>query len=230
MTLQLAVAASVLPASRARVATPLQGAPARTGRSAPCASCSTACGLPDNAADAAWAMADALLAAGRRGDVAPDSLVRSGLPGAARLHSRPAAGPLGARRPGRPAQAGGRDRRIPRAPRLRPAGRPAARRRARRPRGRRRQRPGPRRGLRGARGRARRRRAHGRGPGLRPRSRLPGRTRGSRPRDQPIKVRSSASSGPAHRRCPNTFRCATGSSAACRWPWSSSRHPRRAAR
>jgi len=34
--------------------------------------------------------------------------------------------------------------------------------------------------------------------------------------------------GPAPRRFPSTFRCATGSSAGSRWPWSSSKPPRRA--
>ena len=68
MTLQIALAASVLPASRARVA-----ALFKHHRQHPDALSLLvdACGLPDTATDAALAMADALLAAGRHNHLLP---------------------------------------------------------------------------------------------------------------------------------------------------------------
>jgi DNA processing protein len=69
MTLQTAVAASVLPASRARVATLFKVH--RHHGDASLNLVIDACGLPDSAADAAFAMAAALLAAGRGTHVQP---------------------------------------------------------------------------------------------------------------------------------------------------------------
>ena len=70
MTLQLAVAASVLPASRARVASLFKAHRHEPGDLA-LRLIVGGCGLPDNAAEAAWAMAEALLAAGHLRDVLP---------------------------------------------------------------------------------------------------------------------------------------------------------------
>src|SRR4051794_14808703 len=68
MTLQTAVAASVLPASRARVASLFKD---HRQRPDALALLVDACGLPDTATDAALAMADALLAAGRAKNLLP---------------------------------------------------------------------------------------------------------------------------------------------------------------
>src|SRR4051812_42909675 len=68
MTLQTAVAASVLPASRTRVASLFKD---HRQRADALLLVVDACRLPDTASDAALAMADALLAAGRASNVLP---------------------------------------------------------------------------------------------------------------------------------------------------------------
>ncbi len=70
MTLPLAVAASLIPASRTRVAT-LFKAHRHEPDDLALRLVLDACGLPDGTADAAWAAADALLAAAARSDILP---------------------------------------------------------------------------------------------------------------------------------------------------------------
>ena len=231
MDLQIAVAASLLPASRARgrqpCSRPIDASRAIRRSRSLCLGRLRAAGraLPMPP----WRRPTRCCRAAPRQDIVADAVVRPGLPGAARLHSRPAAGPLdrAATRPCSPAD--GRDRRIRAPPPTTPgrsrggsvpssadAGIVVA--------------SGLARGV-GLRGAQRRARCGGVtvavlgcGPDrVYPAehaalARTIARTRG---RGQRARARRG-------RRYPSTFRCGTASSAASRWPWSWSRRPRRA--